>query len=205
MSRYTGPRRRVVRRLGVPLDGLTRKGPGTRTYPPGQHGPSTRRRKAPSEYGLRLLEKQKLRYYYGLTETQLRNYVKRAARQSGPTGSNLLALLERRLDNIVFRLGLAPTIAASRQLVSHGHINVNGQRVSAPGFEANQGDVIEARESSRAHPLVAEGAVNGPTLANPSYLERAADHFGGRVTGTPERAAVPMDLRESLIVEFYAR
>ena len=112
MSRNTGPRRKIVRRLGVVLDGLTRHVPGDRAYPPGQHGPS-RKRREPSEYAVRLKEKQKLRHYYGVTETQLRKYVTRAARQPGPTGQNLFALLERRLDNVVFRLGLAPTARLS--------------------------------------------------------------------------------------------
>lgn len=203
MSRYTGPRRRVVRRLGVRLDGLTRKEAGERATPPGQHG--ARKRRQPSEYGLRLQEKQKLRYYYGLTETQMRNYVRRAARQSGPTGANLLKLLERRLDNVVFRLGLAPTIPAARQLASHGHVTVNGRRVSAPAYEVAVGDTIAVRERSREHPSVAEGAANGPTLTLPGYLERAGDNFGGKMTGDPQRQDVPIDFRESLIVEFYAR
>ena len=204
MSRYTGPRRRVVRRLGVRLDGLTRKEAGERQFAPGQHGPS-RRRKSPSEYGLRLQEKQKLRYYYGLTETQMRNYVQRATRQSGPTGANMLKLLERRLDNVVFRLGLAPTVPAARQLVGHGHITVNVNRVSAPAYEVAIGDVIGVRERSRNHPLVAEGVANGPTLALPGYLERTTDNLGGKVIGDPQRQDVPIDFRESLIVEFYAR
>lgn len=171
--------------------------------PPGQHG--ARRRKQLSEYGLRLQEKQKLRYYYGLTETQMRNYVRRATRQAGPTGTNLLKLLERRLDNVVFRLGLAPTIPAARQLVVHGHITVNGRRVSAPAFEVSVGDTIAVRERSREHASVAEGAANGPTLTLPGYLERAADNVGGKMTGDPQRQDVPIDFRESLIVEFYAR
>ena len=185
------------------LDGLTRLDAGERATPPGQHG--ARRRKQPSEYGLRLQEKQKLRYYYGLTETQMRNYVARAGRQAGPTGANLMKLLERRLDNVVFRLGLAPTIPAARQLVSHGHVVVNGRRVSAPAFEMSVGDVVMVREKSREHPSVAEGVANGPTLALPGYLERAADNLGGKMTGDPRREDVPIEFRESLIVEFYAR
>ena len=192
-----------MRRLGVRLDGLTRLEAGERAAPPGQHG--ARRRKQPSEYGLRLLEKQKLRYYYGLTETQMRNYVRRAGRQTGPTGANLLKLLERRLDNVVFRLGLAPTIPAARQLVGHGHILVNGRRVSAPAYDVSVGDVVTVRDKSREHPSVAEGVTNGPTLAVPGYLERAADNHGGKMTGDPQRQDVPIDFRESLIVEFYAR
>jgi small subunit ribosomal protein S4 len=192
-----------VRRLGVRLDGLTRMEAGERAMPPGQHG--ARKRKQPSEYGLRLQEKQKLRYYYGLTETQMRNYVARAGRQAGPTGANLMKLLERRLDNVVFRLGLAPTIPAARQLVGHGHVVVNGRRVSAPAFEVSVGDVVTVREKSREHPSVAEGVANGPTLTLPGYLERGADNLGGKMTGDPRREDVPIEFRESLIVEFYAR
>ena len=192
-----------MRRLGVRLDGLTKMDAGERATPPGQHG--ARKRKQASEYGLRLQEKQKLRYYYGLTETQMRNYVRRAGRQAGPTGANLLKLLERRLDNVVFRLGLAPTIPAARQLVGHGHILVNGRRVAAPAFDVSVGDVVAVREKSREHPSVAEGVTNGPTLTVPGYLERASDNLGGKMTGDPQRQDVPIDFRESLIVEFYAR
>jgi small subunit ribosomal protein S4 len=193
-----------VRRLGVALDGLTRKPAGNRAFPPGQHGAASRRNKL-SDYGLRLREKQKLRYYYGVTERQLRRYVERATAQKGPTGVNLLALLERRLDNVVFRLGLAPTIPAARQLVGHGHVTVNARRVSAPGREVDAGDEVAVRERSRAMPLVADGAANAPTLATPAYLRRSTDHFGGTVIGSPRRGDTPIDLKESLVVEFYAR
>lgn len=204
MGRYRGPRRKVVRRLGVALDGLTRKVAGDRAFPPGQHGVTGARRKL-SQYGVRLREKQKLRYYYGITETQLRRYYERARRQDGPTGENLLALLERRLDNVVFRLGLAPTVPGARQLVTHGHITVNGTRVTFPAFEVNRGDTIAAHEQSREHQSITAGATNGPTLAVPSYLSRADDHLGGAVSGMPSRQDVPLDINESLVVEFYAR
>jgi small subunit ribosomal protein S4 len=204
MGRYRGPRRKVVRRLGVALDGLTRKVAGDRAFPPGQHGSTGARRKL-SQYGVRLREKQKLRYYYGVTETQLRRYYERARRQEGPTGENLLALLERRLDNVVFRLGLAPTVPAARQLVSHGHVAVNGSRVTFPAYEVKRGDVVAAREGSRRHQLVVAGATNGPTIAVPSYVTRADDHLGGSVTGLPTLQDIPLDINESLVVEFYAR
>lgn len=204
MSRYTGPRRRVVRRLGVDLPGLTRETAEDRAYPPGQHGPGRRRRR-PSEYAVRLVEKQKLRFNYGLTEVQLRNYLGRAARMPGTTGENLLRLLEQRLDNMVFRLGLAPTIPAARQLVRHGHILVDGRRTSVPGYEVEPGQRIEVRERSRNHPLVAEGAAHGPELRLPSYLERSEDGMGGRCTGLPARQDVPVQVDERMVVEFYAR
>lgn len=207
MARYTGPRRRIVRRLGIVLSGLTRHTPDERPYPPGQHGPAvTRKRRRESEYGLRLREKQKLRYYYGVSETQLNRYAKRAARRPGPTGVNLLSQLELRLDNVVFRLGFAPTIPAARQIVTHGHIRVNGRKVSYPAYALSVGDQVEVRDKSRQHGLIAEGTARGPELALPSYLERSPDGYGGRLIAAPAREDVPIpDLKESLIVEFYAR
>lgn len=204
MSRYTGPRRRIVRRLNTHLPGLTRKTAGDRAYPPGQYKQNARRRR-PSEYAVRLAEKQKIRFNYGITETQLRNYLERAARMAGTPGANLLALLESRLDNVVFRLGLAPTIPAARQIVRHRHILVDGQRVSIPSYHVRPGQRIEARPQSRNHPLIAEGAAHGPELALPSYLQRAEDGFGGMCKGVPERQDVPVDVDERLVVEFYAR
>jgi small subunit ribosomal protein S4 len=206
MAHYTGPRRRVVRRLGTSLPGLTRQTPDERPYPPGQHGPTQalRRRRA-SEYGVRLREKQKLRYYYGISEVQLRNYVRRAARRRGPTGENLLGELERRLDNVVFRLGLAPTIPAARQLITHGHVRVNDHKTSAPAYSLSVGDRVRVRDRSKAHPLVAEGAARGPEIALPAYLSRDEDGFGGRVVSAPMRPDVPIDLTESLVIEYYAR
>lgn len=204
MGRYTGPRRRVVRRLGTRLLGLTRQTAEERPAPPGVHGAATQRRR-PSEYAVRLREKQKVRFYYGITETQLRNYVQRASRQEGPPGENLLRLLERRLDNVVFRLGLAPTIPAARQLIGHGHVMLDGRRASFPAIEVEPGGVIEARPGSRGHPLIAEGAQHGPELRLPAYLERSPDGFGGRCITQPDRSDVPLEIVESLIIEFYAR
>ncbi|HEX8107609.1 MAG TPA: 30S ribosomal protein S4 [Kofleriaceae bacterium] len=203
MARYTGPRRRVLRRLGTELSGLTRKTAEARPHPPGQHGRKPRRRRE-SDYAVRLREKQKVRYHYGVTEKQLRNYMRRAARSGEPT-VELLRLLERRLDNVVFRIGLAPTIPAARQLVRHRHILVNGRRVSAPGYQVDVGDEVVARAPSRAHPRIVEGASFGPELIVPRWLERARDGFGGRMIGQPERSEIPLDVNERLIVEFYAR
>lgn len=202
MARYTGPRRKVVRRVGVPLDGLTRKPAGEPTATRGRPAP---RRKQLSQYGQRLREKQKLRYYYGISERQLQRYFERAARRRGPTGANLLALLERRLDNVVFRLGLAPTVPAARQLVGHGHITVNGRRVSAPGLEVSTGDEVAVRERSREIPVVAEAFEQGPTIAIPGYLRRSDDRYSGTIVRGPNREDTPIDLQESLVVEFYAR
>lgn len=206
MARYTGSRRRVLRRLGTDLSGLTPKSMQDRPYPPGMHGPTAfRRRRRASPYATHLLEKQKLRYYYGVTEAQLRRYARRAARQKGPTGENLLALLELRLDNVAFRLGLAHTIPAARQLVTHGHVRVNGRRVDIPSYQLSPGDVVHVRERSRDLLIVRTAAKQGPPLALPRWLERAPDGLGGRVLGPPSREEVPVPVRESLVVEFYAR
>jgi small subunit ribosomal protein S4 len=186
------------------LHGLTRKRIDRRPYPPGESTASRRRRRL-SEYALRLREKQRLRYYYGVSEGQLRRYVRRAASKPGPTGVNLLSTLERRLDNVVFRLGLAPTVPAARQLVSHGHILINGKRVTAPAYEVDPGDDVRAHERAHGHPLVRQGVEQGPQLGLPSYLERAADRLGGRVVAEPTRMDSALDIDETLVVEFYAR
>jgi small subunit ribosomal protein S4 len=207
MGRYTGPRRRVVRRLGTVLHGLTRHTPEDRPYPPGQHGPTlgARMRRRESPYLVRLREKQKVRYYYGLRETQLRRYMKRAASRAGSTADNLLRELELRLDNVVFRLGLAPTIPAARQLVTHGHIAVNGRRVTAPAYRTSVGDVIGVRDRhGREHPAIHQSIQEGPTIAVPAYLDRNEDGRGGRVKADPHREDVPIDLNPSLVIEYYA-
>lgn len=198
MARHTGPRVRILRRLRASLPGLTRKTAERRPYPPGQHGPTARLRL--SEFAKRLIEKQKLRFHYGLTETQLRNYVERATAARGPAGHTLLRLLERRLDNVVFRLGLAPTIPAARQLVVHGHIFVDGQRVSAPGYSLTPGQSVRLRTHAASSPT------NGvPAPALPSFLERDPDGFGGRVLAEPERADAGLEVDPTLVIEFYAR
>ncbi|MEM9245565.1 MAG: 30S ribosomal protein S4, partial [Cyanobacteria bacterium P01_F01_bin.153] len=148
MARYRGPRLRVVRRLGE-LPGLSRKTP-KRAYPPGQHGQGRRKR---SEYAIRLEEKQKLRFNYGVSERQMLRYVRKARRASGSTGTVLLQLLEMRLDNTIFRMGLAPTIPAARQLVSHGHILVNERRVNVPSYQCREGEVITVRKRDASRKL----------------------------------------------------
>lgn len=208
MARYTGPRRRIGRRLGTNLGGLTSKTVEDRAYPPGQHGPlQVRRRRRASAYATRLAEKQKVRFYYGLSETQLRRYVARAARAHGPTGVVLLRFLEQRLDNVVFRLGLAPTIPAARQIVTHRHILVNGKIASVPSMEITVGDQIGVRRRRPGgHPVIATGAELGPAYRLPSYLEATSgDGPGGRMRSAPQREDVPLDVREALVVEFYAR
>ncbi|HEX6751470.1 MAG TPA: 30S ribosomal protein S4 [Longimicrobium sp.] len=204
-----GPRLKAVRRLGTPLPGLTRKESDKKPYPPGQHGPTGgggRGRRKQSEYGRQLMEKQKLRLNYGVSERQLRNYMAQAVRQGGKTGEALLALLERRLDNVVFRLGLAPTIPAARQLVAHGHVRVDGRRVDRPAMLVNVGQRITMSDRGKNMPEVVNSVEHGPQVRLPGYLAiDPADKFGGRVIALPMRSDVPVIVDDAAVVEFYAR
>ncbi len=200
MSRYRGPRLRVTRRLGD-LPGLTRKSP-RKAYPPGQHGQARRKR---SEYAIRLEEKQKLRYNYGVTEKQLMRYMKKARRATGSTGTALLEMLEMRLDNTVFRMGMAGTIPAARQLVNHGHILVNGRVMDIASYQCRAGDVIAVRDRDRSRQLV-ERNMEYPGLANlPSHLEFDKNTYTGKVNGMIEREWVALQVNELLVVEYYSR
>lgn len=200
MARYRGPRLRITRRLGD-LPGLTRKN-ARRQYPPGQHGQSRRK---PSEYAIRLEEKQKLRYNYGVTEKQLVRYVKKARRVGGSTGLVLLQLLEMRLDNTVFRMTMAPTIPAARQLVNHGHIMVNGRVVDISSYQCRIGDVISVRDSDRSRTLVKANTDN-PGLANlPSHLEFDKGNLVGKVNGIVEREWIALNINALLVIEYYSR
>ncbi|MBE9169418.1 30S ribosomal protein S4 [Pleurocapsales cyanobacterium LEGE 06147] len=200
MSRYRGPRLRVVRRLGE-LPGLTRKSP-RKSYPPGQHGQARKKR---SEYAIRLEEKQKLRYNYGVTEKQLIRYVRKARRATGSTGQSLLQQLEMRLDNTVFRLGMAGTIPAARQLVNHGHITVNGTVVNIASYQCRPGDVIAVRNREQSRQLV-ETNMQYPGLANlPSHLEFDKNTLTGKVNGIIEREWIALQINELLVVEYYSR
>ncbi|HIK13660.1 MAG TPA: 30S ribosomal protein S4 [Oscillatoriaceae cyanobacterium M33_DOE_052] len=200
MSRYRGPRLRIVRRLGD-LPGLTRKN-AKRAYPPGQHGQARKKR---SEYAIRLEEKQKLRFNYGLSERQMLRYVLKARRTTGSTGQILLELLEMRLDNTVFRMGMAPTIPAARQLVNHGHITVNGRPVNVPSYNCRSGDTIAVRDREKSRKLV-EANLQSPGLAHlPSHLEFDKDKFTGKVNGKIEREWVALQVNELLVVEYYSR
>ncbi|HEY9747513.1 MAG TPA: 30S ribosomal protein S4 [Allocoleopsis sp.] len=200
MSRYRGARLRVVRRLGD-LPGLTRKSP-RKAHPPGQHG---QERKKKSEYGVRLEEKQKLRFNYGVTERQLLRYVRKARRAAGSTGQTLLQLLEMRLDNTVFRLGMAPTIPAARQLVNHGHVTVNGRPVDIASYQCRPGDVIGVRDRDRSRQLV-EQNLQYPGLAHlPSHLEFDKAKLTGKVNGVIEREWIALQINELLVVEYYSR
>ncbi|MBC6432578.1 30S ribosomal protein S4 [Nostoc sp. HG1] len=200
MSRYRGPRLRIVRRLGD-LPGLTRKS-ARRAYPPGMHGQNRKKR---SEYAIRLEEKQKLRFNYGLTEKQLLRYVRKARRVTGSTGQVLLQLLEMRLDNTVFRLGIAPTIPAARQLVNHGHVTVNGRVVNIASYQCRPGEVIAVRDRPQSRKLV-EANLQYPGLANlPSHLEFDKNKLVGRVNSVIEREWVALQVNELLVVEYYSR
>lgn len=200
MSRYRGPRLRVVRRLGE-LPGLTRKN-ARRTYPPGQHGQNRKKR---SEYAIRLEEKQKLRFNYGLTEKQLLRYVRRARRVTGSTGQVLLQLLEMRLDNTVFRMGMAPTIPAARQLVNHGHVTVNGRVVNIASYQCRPGEAIAVRNREQSRKMV-ETNLQNPGLANlPSHLEFDKNKMEGKVNSVIEREWIALQINELLVVEYYSR
>lgn len=200
MSRYTGPRMRVMRALGTELPGLSRKALGERNHPPGQHGLRPRRK---SDYGLKLIEKQKLRFNYGLTEGQLRRLFKEAKRSRMPTGDRLLQLLESRLDNAVFRAGFAPTGIAARQLVRHRHVLLNGQAVDIPSIRIKPGDAITLTDRARRMPMVIESAAE-PSLDRPEWLEVNITAGSARVTRMPEADEVPFPVNVQDVVEFYA-
>ena len=173
-----------------------------RPYPPGQHGPT--RRKKLSDYALRLMEKQKLRYHYGLSEKQLRRYVTKAFSQKGNSGTNLLVTLERRLDNVVFRIGYAPTIPSARQMTRHGHIEVNGKRVNIPSYQLRPGDVVTIKEKSKVREIALEASKDPNNLACPGYLEVDESTRAGTLKATPESADIPLDIEPQLIVEYYS-
>ena len=200
MARYTGPRLRIVRRLGTDLPGLTRKIADRRPYPPGQHGQGRQRF---SEFKKQLYAKQKLRFNYGVDEQQLRNLFVEAQRSREPAGLMLLRYLEQRLDNVVFRCGFAPTIPAARQLVVHGHIQVDGKKVDRPSFRVKPGEQISLRDKSRNLVVVEESLAN-PSLRMPSYLSVDENSKTGTMDQLPGREDVPLQVDETLVVEYYS-
>jgi small subunit ribosomal protein S4 len=202
MARYSGPRLRIVRRLGVALPGLSRKSTQKRPYPPGQ-GAQNRRQKF-SEFKKKLYEKQKLRYNYGIGERQLRKLLVMAKNSREPTGLVLLRLLEQRLDNVVFRLGFAPTVPAARQLVAHGHIEVNGGKVDVASYRVQIGDEIAVREKSKKLDRIT-ASLEAPALRLPSYLTIEAGDMKGTLATLPIRDDVPIQVDEQLVVEYYAQ
>ena len=200
MSRYTGPRVKKMRALGVNLPGLSRKSMERRPYPPGDQGQNRRRRI--SDYGRQLIEKQKLRYNYGLNERQLRNLFREAKASKMATGSKLAELLERRLDNVVFRAGFAATIPGARQLVCHGHFLVNGRKVDIPSFRVRTGDVIEPREKSRNLKAI-EHALDNFGLARPEWLKVNEKAKQAQVSMLPTEESIPFPVELPQVVEAY--
>ena len=199
MSRYTGPSWKVSRRLGISLSG-TGKELSRRPYAPGQHGQNNRRKL--SEYGMQLQEKQKLRMMYGLTERQFANLFKKAGKiREGKHGDNFMILLERRLDNVVYRLGLATTRRQARQLVNHGHITVDGKRVDIPSYEVQPGQVISLRERSKNLQIVKDAIEADFGLAQ--FVTFDENKMEGSLVRLPERDELDMDIDESLVVEYY--
>ena len=201
MARYIGPKTRIARKFGEAIFGPD-KVLSKRNYPPGQHG--NNRRKKTSEYGIQLKEKQKAKYTYGVLEKQFRNMFERAASDKGITGEVLLQLLEARLDNVVFRLGLAPTRAAARQLVSHRHITVDGKVTNIPSYSLKQGQVIGVRERDKSMEVIT-GALTGFNHSKYAWLEWDSASMSGKFLHKPDRADIPENIKEQLIVELYSK
>ncbi len=202
MARYTGPRTRISRRFGIPLFGPD-KYLERRNYGPGVHGPKSRRKH--TDYGLGLLEKQKLRYFYGLMERQFRGVYERALRRRGVTGEQMLQILETRLDNVVYHLGFAITRAAARQMVSHGHVKVNGRKVNVPSYALKVNDVIEVRETNVSRQLATKNLELSTSKVVPDWLMLTKDAFKGTVMRIPTRAEIQPIANEQAVVEFYSR
>jgi small subunit ribosomal protein S4 len=203
MARYRGPRLKKCRQVGVVLPGLTNKGMLKRANPPGQHG--ARRKSKSSDYKERLLEKQKVRFHYGILEKQFRRYVTEASRLKGPTGRILVTLLESRLDNIVWRLGLAQTIPGARQMVVHGHIMIDGHRVDRPSFHVKPGSTIAVHTKSRATPFVQARLEHAASRVRPAFLEFDPATFSGKLLVEPQREDLPFPADPQKIVEFYSQ
>ena len=201
MARYTGPKTKIARKFGEPIFGED-KSLQRRNYPPGQHGQNKRRKT--SEYGVQLREKQKAKYTYGVLERQFRNLFEKASRLKGITGVILLQLLESRLDNVVYRLGIAPTRAAARQIVLHRHITVNGQVVNIPSYEVKPGDVVGVREKSKSLEVIAD-ALAGFNHSKYPWIEWDETLKAGKFLHLPEREDIPENIKEQLIVELYSK
>ena len=201
MARYTGPKSRIARRFGEAIFGPD-KVLSKRNFPPGQHG--NNRRKKTSEYGVMLAEKQKAKYTYGVLEKQFRNMFAKAARTSGITGEILLQNLECRLDNVVYRLGIAPTRAAARQLVGHKHIIVDGEVVNIPSYAVKPGQIIGVREKSKSLEVIAN-ALAGFNPSKYPWIEWDENTKSGKLLHKPERADIPENIKEQLIVELYSK
>ena len=200
MARYTGPRTKIARKFGEPIFG-TDKDFEKRNYPPGQHGLASKRKKK-SEYGTQLKEKQKVKDTYGLLERQFRNLYEKASRMKGQKGENLIILLESRLDNLVYRMGIAPTRAAARQLVSHAHITLNGVVCNIPSAHVKPGDVVAVRERSKSLEVITNSVASA---AKYSWIEFDAKTLTGKYLNVPVRTEIPETINEQLIVELYSK
>ncbi|MEM1405577.1 MAG: 30S ribosomal protein S4 [Bacteroidota bacterium] len=201
MARYRGPKTKIARRFNEPIFGAS-KALQKKSYPPGQHGRNRRRKQ--SEYAIQLGEKQKAKYTYGVLEKQFANLFDKASRKSGITGEILLQLLEARLDNIIFRLGIAPTRRAARQLVLHKHITVNGNIVNIPSFSVKVGDMIAVRERSKSLEVVTDSLASNIQNRFP-WLEWDGSELSGKVVAMPQRDEIPENINEQLIVELYSK
>jgi small subunit ribosomal protein S4 len=202
MARYTGPKSKIARRFREPIFGPD-KALERKNYPPGMHGASKRRGKQ-SEYSTQLMEKQKVKYTYGVLERQFENLFHRASAKEGITGENLLKFLEARLDNAVYRLGIAPTRSGARQLVSHKHITVNGEVVNIASYLLRAGDVVAVREKSKSLEAISN-SVAGRKINKYSWLEWDANTLTGKFLNYPNRDEIPENIKENLIVELYSK
>ena len=202
MARYTGPRVRISRRFGVPIFGPS-KYLERRNYGPGVHGPKSRRKH--TDYALGLIEKQKLRYYYGLLERQFRGVYERALKRRGVTGETMLQILETRLDNVVYHLGFASTRSAARQMVGHGHVKVNGRKVNIPSYSLRVNDTIEVRETNVSRQLATKNLEISTSRVVPEWLSLNKDAFKGVVMRIPSRDDIQPIANEQAVVEFYSR
>jgi small subunit ribosomal protein S4 len=202
MARYTGPKTKIARKFGEPIFGPD-KNFERKNYPPGQHGLMKKRKKV-SEYGVQLNEKQKVRYAYGLLERQFRNLYDKASRMKGRKGENLIILLESRLDNTIYRLGIAPTRSAARQLVTHRHIVVNDKVCNIPSFLLSPGDVIGVRERSKAMEVITEYSTS-IQKSHYSWMEWNSESMTAKFLNRPDRSEVPESINEQLIVELYSK
>ena len=204
MSKRQSSKYKINRRLGVNLWGRPKSPVNTREYGPGEHG---QRRKKPSDYGLQLMAKQKLKGYYGhISETQFRKYYEEAVRRRGDTSENLIGILERRLDAVVYRMKFVPTVFSSRQFINHGHVKVNGQKVNIPSYMVKEGDIIEVKEKSRQLPLVLLASESAERDV-PEYMEVNHQRMTGTFTRQPklEDVPYPVQMEPNLVIEFYSR
>ena len=201
MARYTGPKTKIARKFGQAIFG-DNKAFEKRNYPPGQHGPNKRRGKK-SEYAIQLMEKQKAKYTYGILEKQFRNMFKRATAAQGITGEVLLQLCESRLDNVVFRMGISPTRSGARQLVSHRHITVNGEKVNIPSYQLKAGDVVAVREKSKSLETIQNSLANSSNVYE--WITWNNDTMQGTYVSVPARIQIPEQINEQFIVELYSK